>query len=488
MRALFYFILIVILYKGALWGSPIWDDYFILFNKKYFLENKDLTSNIWIVTTLIHRTFYRLFGDQTFAYHFFNILLHFFNVLLFEKLFFQLFKKKKILITLLFLAHPLCVEAVAWMNQSKTLLATTLILLSVIFFTKWNGRFRYVKSYFFLFLSFITKTIGAGVPISFMLLDGHKRRNLLVLMAHSMILLVSFQFGIIFLDKEKNKVTTSDSIQKKSLVRNTELKRSLLYNPKYLKDVETFQYAKSLNIYDGNFPFRYRAMLIIKNFWFYTQKFFLPVDLSLIYKKPTLQVNRIYFIPILLALLIMSLALTRGWLDPNYSESSVLYFVLALSLWLPISGIYSAPFMFATYTADRHLYVIIPFLLISFYYFWLSIKFNPRFKYLLGQFFLFFGAIYFAFYSYQTLERAKAWKSQVHLMQHSLKSHPDSPYMHFLLGKEYMRNKEFFLAEKSLSQAIDIYERQFSRRDPYLDLLKNLKRQASLQYQIKNEE
>lgn len=79
---------------------------------------------------------FRVFGFDPFYYHLIKIILHALNVILAGIVLFLLFRNRTLaaLSSLIFLVHPVNVEAIAWVSQQSTLAATALVLASLIFF------------------------------------------------------------------------------------------------------------------------------------------------------------------------------------------------------------------------------------------------------------------------------------------------------------------------------------------------------------------
>ena len=127
-------LLSLMIFAPAMRGGFIMDDW------GYISQNEWLTSapsplrfwlnlhqiDYWPLSYSLYWGLWRLFGSDSLAYHVLNICLHALNV----TLLFQLLKGHGKLVAasaaLLFLIHPQQVQAVAWIFQLKTLLATAL--------------------------------------------------------------------------------------------------------------------------------------------------------------------------------------------------------------------------------------------------------------------------------------------------------------------------------------------------------------------------
>ena len=122
--------------------APAWRGEFIMDDWGYISDNRWLTSapsplrfwtslhqtDYWPLSYSIYWALWRLFGTASFPYHLLNIGLHALNA----ALLWQLLRRRGAVLSmgaaLIFLLHPQQVQAVAWIFQLKTLLATALAL------------------------------------------------------------------------------------------------------------------------------------------------------------------------------------------------------------------------------------------------------------------------------------------------------------------------------------------------------------------------
>lgn len=142
------------------------------------------------VNTLYYSTIYGIFGLEPFWFHLGNIVIHILNALLVWRLIFLLsmelnYKLRlvvSLLVAILFLVHPIQVEAVAWISASKVVLYSFFYLLAILsyinFYIKNSGKW-YGLAIFFFFLSFGAKEQAVILPISLFLIDYVMGRNLL---------------------------------------------------------------------------------------------------------------------------------------------------------------------------------------------------------------------------------------------------------------------------------------------------------------------
>ncbi|MFN6191027.1 MAG: tetratricopeptide repeat protein, partial [Planctomycetia bacterium] len=122
------------------------------------------------------------FGLRSTGYHVTTILLHITGALLLWALLAQMRLPGAWVSALLFAVHPVCVESVAWVSETKNTLSLPLFLLSCIFWVKQddepdtNRRFRfYLASIGFFLLSMFAKTSVVALPVVTLLYAWWKR-------------------------------------------------------------------------------------------------------------------------------------------------------------------------------------------------------------------------------------------------------------------------------------------------------------------------
>jgi tetratricopeptide (TPR) repeat protein len=138
--------LAVIAYLPAMNGAPIWDDVQFLFENP-LLSAPDGLRRIWFTTEshdywpLSYTWFWilrRLFGAETLPYHLGNVALHAINAVLIHRILRKLDCAHPIVPAIAFVLHPVNVEAVAWMFQAKTLLASGFAFAACLAFLRWE--------------------------------------------------------------------------------------------------------------------------------------------------------------------------------------------------------------------------------------------------------------------------------------------------------------------------------------------------------------
>jgi len=132
----------------------------------------------WSPLTLLSLSLdYKMYGLNAGGYHFSNVILHYFNSIILLLIIKSLFKNNKLayLISLIFLIHPINVEAVSWVSERKGVLSAFFTLTSIYFYLKfslYNTRnIFYGLSLMFFCFGLLSKAVFVGVPLFFMVID-----------------------------------------------------------------------------------------------------------------------------------------------------------------------------------------------------------------------------------------------------------------------------------------------------------------------------
>lgn len=186
----------LLIYAPAMHGEFIMDDW------GYISENPWVTEatsplrfwttlsqvDYWPVSYSAFWLLWKLAGTTTWPYHLVNICIHSLNAFVLFQIVSQRARRTAILAALLFLVHPLQVQAVAWIFQLKTLLASLGIGLTCYWYqrrTTWTVVVSYTAS-------LLAKTSGVMLPLilaSYEWVHSHitkrpsERRLLLIILA-----------------------------------------------------------------------------------------------------------------------------------------------------------------------------------------------------------------------------------------------------------------------------------------------------------------
>ena len=182
--ALLVFGLVLACYWPALRGAMLWDD-------AGHVTRPDLRSwaglgRIWTDVhatqqyyPVLHSAFWvehRIWGDSTLGYHLLNVLLHATSCCLLALLLRRLWSTPgprsvpagtEWAAALLFAAHPVCVESVAWISEQKNTLSLVFYLLAGIVYLGFSERRRpgsYALALLLFLLALGTKSTTATLP------------------------------------------------------------------------------------------------------------------------------------------------------------------------------------------------------------------------------------------------------------------------------------------------------------------------------------
>lgn len=170
---------------------------------------------------------------QPFSYHLFNIIIHLLNTLLVYLLIRRLLKSAgpiPLLGSLIFLCHPLQTQAVTYVIQRATSLASCFYLLSVLFYLKFRMSqplnnlstyklINYILALLFCICAMLTKEFTITLPVILILLEFFGARKRRKTIARRIFLLLPFILailiipGIVFLDSDNPRYNDSGQIE-----------------------------------------------------------------------------------------------------------------------------------------------------------------------------------------------------------------------------------------------------------------------------------
>ena len=194
-----YFLIALAVYSPALRGELILDDW------GYITENPWITTTAspWLFWTRLDQIDYyplsytwywiawRLFGLNTLSYHLVNVALHAGVATLIASLFRELWQSKSVLLGalagLIFLLHPQNVPAVAWIVQSKTLLATFLALAATLLYL----RERYIWAVVLFALGLGAKASVVSLPAWLFLVAKRERKAIVPILMMAVVAMIS---------------------------------------------------------------------------------------------------------------------------------------------------------------------------------------------------------------------------------------------------------------------------------------------------------
>lgn len=325
----------LIVYWPALHAGFIWDDdMFLTLNplikasdglRRFWFTNQ--AADYWPLTSTSLWLEWRLWGMNPMGYHTTNVVLHLIESLLLWKILYRLKIPGSYLAAVLFLIHPLNVESVAWITQSKNTMAMLFFLITCLCFTnseETSNQSPYYKNkwYYVSLLMFICALLSKG----------------------SVILLPIVLLGIIY---------TKKSVQASDLVKLVPFTISAFIFT--FINVWFQNHATHETIRIANFTERLLGAGAVP--WFYLSKIVFPNNLSFIYPQWNISTTNYILWISLVASLVMSvgsLSLLRSKF--SFISYSWLYFCLML---IPVMGFADIYFMKYSLVADHYCHLAI---------------------------------------------------------------------------------------------------------------------------------
>ncbi len=410
-----------------------WDDNLNVYANPALISNSGL-QRIWTTLELpsylplTYTWFYLqhwLWGMDPRGYHAASIVLHTTNVLLVFVLLRNLGLRISVAwwVAALFAVHPVRVESVAWITEQKSLLSGLFYWTAIIVYIKFHREktwWSFACSWAAFVLSLLAKPTSITLPITLLLLVWYfdktiKKASVLSIMPF---FLTATVFGFLHLFVEGRHLAGANEV-------NLSVVEHLIISS--------------------------RALL------FYPFKLLLPLHLSPIYPRWTIDTSGpVLYWPVLL-LILTTLLLYLLWQKRLLHSCHILgpanYVIVAL----PILGLIPMPYLNISYVADRYQY------LPSFYLFFaLGISFNKSIPKLfcargirrhLPTVICLLGIIVF---SVLTIQQNRVWKTSVSLWSNTIEKYPNQEIAHNNLGQAYASLGLFDKAMMEYNKAISI--------------------------------
>jgi tetratricopeptide (TPR) repeat protein len=315
-----FLLIAFVVFFPSLNGEFIMDDW------GYITQNPHITDSLsplhfwlsfksgpdfWPLSYTFYWIFFRLFGNNPLGYHIVNVVMHAMNAVLVMLVARHFAPRKAPWAALLFLVHPLQVQAVSWIIQFKTLLSTQLALITILLYL----RGLFVPALATFALSLLAKTSTMFLPFAMVFLEWDRTSWRQRLTHLSPFLALAVLGGI--------------ATMWSNAVNFTEL------------DAPVF-----------NMAWYQRPLLVFQNVLFYLGSFFWPYRLSFIY--PYMVPNVFAWALGLFAIvaLLIAMAMTRvPWL--RGSRRHFLAYLVAL---LPSLGLIPIPAMKLSLVMDHYAY------------------------------------------------------------------------------------------------------------------------------------
>lgn len=382
-----------------------------------------VTGSYYIPLTLISFSFlYTFFGDTSFFFHLFQLLLHIGNTILLFSIFTPFFSKRvALLLSLLFLVHPINQETVAYIANLQDVLFLFWGLLALFYYQRFMGRHSSWKKItiisLFVLLSMLSKITGSlFIPlILFQVILSHRKPFLSFVIGFAITLGIYFLFKFsaqnILFAVEPSSITKADIF-----TRLINIPSIIFY---YLG---TFFFPKTL---------------ITHQDWLIT----------------SVTVNNFYS-PLLFDLGFFAVIGVLGFLSHRRSKKTF-YTFLFFCLWFVLGLLLHIQIIPLDFTvADRWFYFpligLLGLLAVGIQF--LKIKPNVL---------IVVSLIIIVILSVRTIIQNKNWRNGYSLYSHDLVFAKDNLYLNGLLGNEYMTMRKYDEALK--------YFKKVAAQDPLLE-------------------
>lgn len=410
---------LVFVFYAKVWANElVWDDdpyirlndAVINFNLKELLTSFHV-GNYHPLTMLTLAIEYAIIGEAPWLYHLNNLLFHIAN----SWLVFQLFTRLKVshwvaLVTAaIFAVHPLHVESVAWAAERKDVLYTLFLLLSLIYYLKYDeskNKLIYVFSLILFLASCLSKGMAVVMPALLLITDWW------------------------FLGKKLNV---------KNLLNKAPFFAITLFFAWLATTAQKDAGADATSVISAAYTGGERLRIVSFSFLFYWVKTILPFDLLPFYPYPS-KVNGA--IPGIFSASLLGLVVflaTSFWLGLKNKKIwwAVAFFIIAISTVLQLFPVGSA------IVADRYYYLssIGPIFLIVFALFHFIKKAKTA---------LFVSGLIILLLSAKTFTQVGHWENLRTLFEPAEEKYPEDAMVLSNLGWHYLGKEDFPTAKKYL--------------------------------------
>jgi tetratricopeptide (TPR) repeat protein len=413
--ALILSILIVVVYIKLFSAHFIsWDDGDVLLNNKDvhdFNVNAFFTNyyvgNYAPITMIGFAIDWLIFNGNAAGHHAMSLLFHIINGVLVYYLTSLILKDKlkALLCAIIFCFHPLQVETVAWVSAKNNIVYSVFFLLGLIQYSKFileGNKKQYAYALLFFVLSVLSKPSAICFPLVLILLDY--------------LLKTKSNFKSIIINKIPF-IIVAAILGLATIYTRTE--------DKFINQNHAYAIHERIG---------YAGYAILQ----YIYKFFIPMDLSVIYPYPQNKTVSIIIGYVMIALLIV------GIYKLYKSSSKIIFFGLLFFMINLLLVLQFIPFG-EVLTADRYMYL--PIIGISIALLSIIPLKESQLKIVGILLILVFGSL--------TFMRASVWKNSISLYSDIIKKYPHSFVALNSLGAEYMLNKNYDMSLRYLNAAIN---------------------------------
>ncbi|MFN8115888.1 MAG: tetratricopeptide repeat protein [Bacteroidia bacterium] len=415
MYALVLSILIVAVYFKLFSANFIsWDDGDVVLNNKHVhdFDIKAFFTNYYVgnyapISMIGFAIDWLVFHGNAAGHHAMSLLFHIVNGVLVYKLAELILKDnlKALLCAVIFCFHPLQVETVAWVSAKNNLVYSVFFLSGLIYYSKFiiDGI---KKHYFYALLFFILSVLSKPSAICFPL----------VLFLFDHLLKSKLDFKSLIVNKIPF-IIVAVILGIATIYTRTE--------DKFINQNHAYAIHERIG---------YAGYAILQ----YIYKFFIPMDLSVIYPYPQNKVLSISVGYLILILLVFALYKLYK------SSSKIIFFGLLFFIINLLLVLQFIPFG-EVLTADRYMYL--PIIGISIALLSIIPLKEKQLKIAGIALMLVFGSL--------TFMRASVWKNSISLYSDIIKKYPHSFVALNSLGAEYMLTKNYDMSLRYLNAAIN---------------------------------
>lgn len=456
-------------------GFLNWDDDLYVFNNPH-IHSINLTSIKWMLTAfyaynwhpltwLVHALDYAVWGLNPAGHHLTNVILHALNTFLVVIIVFKLMERETArgrkgtvppceangnistsfivasVTGLLFGLHPIHVESVAWVSETKDVLCSFFYLLTIAVYISYtdatkthNGSYRsgnhrallirrvyYALSLLFFSAALLSKPMAVTLPLILILLDIYPLERL-----HT-------------------------KCDLKSLVKIFAEKI-----PFFLLSISVSLLTVSAHeLLVKQYSLWVRLLVSMKAFAFYLFLLVLPANLAPLYPYPHhVSLGQPRFLLSFLLLVTITASCIFLWKKTKVYLTLWLYYIITL---LPVIGLIQVGKQSA---ADRYMYLpsIGPFILIGLLAAgsWRKASEARRFPRALRGLFCLVVVSGLTCFSYLTIRQIPIWKNTITLFSYEISQYPDFPDAYTIRGLNYTKKNDYTDAIEDFSRSIQL--------------------------------
>lgn len=437
-----FFVLSFLIYARTINYGFVWDDERIHLSANKQLMEGDIKSfweqpysgmyipvtySTWIIIKNIFEDNYQLSPG---VFHLLNVITHSINCILLFRLLLILFKDQRqaFLGSLIFLAHPMQVESVAWISEFRGLYSSMFSFLALLTMFRYMEKEKVFSSFSFLLSKHFFLSTAFFVS---------------ALLAKPSAIVLPFVAGILvwcFYNKKFVPV----------------VKSLLVWGVLIVPIIVITRHSQAQELISGNSSILQKLWIAGDSLFFYFQKLLIPYPLVACYGyTPTFILNEklIYFSTAICILLFVILFIKRKSIPVLFSAFAIIFICL-----LPVLGLIPFEYQKHSNVADHYIYfamlgfvLLVPAILI----------YLKKIKY--SDYVVVFVLLLYLFLN---IKQTATWKNEFTVWDHTISHYQNSPNVFYNRGVEYSKMRKF-------PEAIGDYSQCLLLQNNYLDALFN---------------